>query len=847
MGDYDFDLDFGGPERRRYENSEEDSEEEEDYGRFRREEAPVPKERSLTRMTSTKETPRYLPTGKSSLLEKAQAMLNKAKPKAVTDVKDIMADLSSDDDDDAGSEDTGSDDALGSEDEASDTSEDELAELPEEAKPRQKEGLTATTKGALSSSRRFVRSIGDLDGPGTGGPGTSNDSIFNFARETDFTTDAVDETLERMAREDDTPSRSSSEDQMSKKGGSMTRFGSVEDASYDSDRPVSNPLAEDYSSETDGDSEIDLEKKNVMSFADLAGIIGTTKVDDSAFFKHEDEDDYEDDHHQEEEEDDDEEEAQEFQQLEAQEEEAQEDEQEEDQLEDQEEDQLEAQEEDQEGELEAQEEEHEEEDVVVVGKAPVLAESKGPSSDGKEFKRAEAKKQRAAREAARREVEVAPCKKSHHAWTLDTPFYVEFSIRLNAVPLAALDASTRDAFVEATARALGVSLKSVSLRGARESLQSEGSVLETRVAVRDSDVARALGAALARAPALFTQGNDVRFDQSDYLGAVGVSDGGPVFFYQFLEEKKAAAGPRVDRVLVDSSTGDDVDNDADARALRESGLSRSREVATQFCGNHAGVQADLEVAGLDGTAAFLPPPPTRVLPVGYRIDSAYNDPSRWDNRPSPPIIYDRRSPANQSHAETRATAVDHQEEAAAVEKTTSKDEFAFPQEMYPQGWPAYGCGYGPWFCPPPQMGTYFPMMTPDPVHYRKTQLELLADAHARIAVASRTNDENRDTAAPSSRLTQMVAAQKAYRSQLTDIRQRIMQQRFNADLVARGVSGATYPSLDTTREFLETHRPPPLPYWQAFMKVDPSLTEAEARDLAASHVASLNAKRSSSS
>ena len=47
-----------------------------------------------------------------------------------------------------------------------------------------------------------------------------------------------------------------------------------------------------------------------------------------------------------------------------------------------------------------------------------------------------------------------------------------------------------------------------------------------------------------------------------------------------------------------------------------------------------------------------------------------------------------------------------------------------------------------------------------------------------------------------------------------------------------GYHAAVMDTLASTQEYLDTHRPAPIPYWRAYMNVDASLTEAQARALA---------------
>lgn len=82
----------------------------------------------------------------------------------------------------------------------------------------------------------------------------------------------------------------------------------------------------------------------------------------------------------------------------------------------------------------------------------------------------------------------------------------------------------------------------------------------------------------------------------------------------------------------------------------------------------------------------------------------------------------------------------------------------------------------------------------------------------------------------------LLATQDEFRRQLATIRQRIASQRFRTDLAARGVNGAEYYDSGQVQDYLTNNRPAPLPFWKAFMRVDASLSETEARELAAKEV-----------
>lgn len=278
---------------------------------------------------------------------------------------------------------------------------------------------------------------------------------------------------------------------------------------------------------------------------------------------------------------------------------------------------------------------------------PLLAEAKAPAKSYRESKKAQAKRQRAAREAAYREA-ASPIGQNGgvqtpiNAWEprpripikADMPYYVAFSVRLGSavhrriffrtsgtlnsmlqVSLKDLDSNLRNMFAEQArkhpsgaakritqvAAALGVCRSVISIQGARQSLQGDGCILETRVGVRDSGVARALGATISRAPPLLVSGDEAKFGDAQYLAVILVSDGNgstSVVQYQMAQSEKriAAAASSAAKPRVRSSTGD-ADEEQCANCDHDDGFVRTREVATQCCGNHAGVQADLRVPG----------------------------------------------------------------------------------------------------------------------------------------------------------------------------------------------------------------------------------------------------------
>lgn len=71
-----------------------------------------------------------------------------------------------------------------------------------------------------------------------------------------------------------------------------------------------------------------------------------------------------------------------------------------------------------------------------------------------------------------------------------------------------------------------------------------------------------------------------------------------VVHYQLAQSDKriAATTSSVAKPRVRASDGD-ADEEQCAHCDHDDGFVRSREVATQCCGNHAGVQADLRVPG----------------------------------------------------------------------------------------------------------------------------------------------------------------------------------------------------------------------------------------------------------
>ena len=79
----------------------------------------------------------------------------------------------------------------------------------------------------------------------------------------------------------------------------------------------------------------------------------------------------------------------------------------------------------------------------------------------------------------------------------------------------------------------------------------------------------------------------------------------------------------------------------------------------------------------------------------------------------------------------------------------------------------------------------------------------------------------------------MLAAQADLSRQLEGLRAKLAESRATYDAArARPPSTEAHHTLAATQEYIDTHRPAPLPYWKAYMSVDASLTEEEARQLA---------------
>ncbi|KAH8068167.1 hypothetical protein JL720_12258 [Aureococcus anophagefferens] len=103
----------------------------------------------------------------------------------------------------------------------------------------------------------------------------------------------------------------------------------------------------------------------------------------------------------------------------------------------------------------------------------------------------------------------------------------------------------------------------------------------------------------------------------------------------------------------------------------------------------------------------------------------------------------------------------------------------------------------------------------------------LAELHAERAAGTTALN------APDAALPQMLAAQADLSRQLEGLRAKLAESRATYDAAsARPPSTEAHHTLAATQEYIDTHRPAPLPYWKAHMSVDASLTEEEARQLA---------------
>ncbi|KAK7238901.1 hypothetical protein SO694_00026121 [Aureococcus anophagefferens] len=112
------------------------------------------------------------------------------------------------------------------------------------------------------------------------------------------------------------------------------------------------------------------------------------------------------------------------------------------------------------------------------------------------------------------------------------------------------------------------------------------------------------------------------------------------------------------------------------------------------------------------------------------------------------------------------------------------------------------------------------------------QLFSLADQHLAELHAERAAGTTALNA-PDAALPQMLAAQADLSRQLEGLRAKLAESRATYDAArARPPSTEAHHTLAATQEYIDTHRPAPLPYWKAYMSVDASLTEEEARQLA---------------
>ncbi|KAH8056101.1 hypothetical protein JL721_10064 [Aureococcus anophagefferens] len=529
-------------------------------------------------------------------------------------------------------------------------------------------------------------------------------------------------------------------------------------------------------------------------------------------------------------------------------------------------------------------------DEPVLAAAPTPTAAPDPVADAKvdehtarELRR-EAKHARAAREAAGRNADLTDSEDNERG---DDPpaaaaaktrrvrshaGHVFFTVRLGLLAIEHLDGTARDVFVADVAAALGVSRRSVDVVGARESLAGDGSVLEARVAVRGGADARALGAAIARCPRLLVPRAAPDFRMASYVGCVRVrGDDGEVHF-DFAE----GAAPR-------AAT-------ADAGAPRAlAGFARCREVATQFSGNHAGIQADLRPPGLAGTAAYVP------LLAAAAHEAAPALPFDASAAPprSPTFLIDNA--ASLAHADDATLA--NIARAYIAQASAARDARRGAPRPPPPG-PLFG-SYPP---PPPTFAAYrpppapLPAPAPPPDVVKTPRKRAWPRRRKRAGAAAERASRRRARAsgaraAPTPPRPPTPAARRRGAAAARALRLRplraaaaaaALRLRLRAPALgyhpygppppygyapygyappydARGPGGpeppargraklaerATYdaararpPSteahhtLAATQEYIDTHRPAPLPYWKAYMSVGASLTEEEARQLA---------------
>ena len=87
--------------------------------------------------------------------------------------------------------------------------------------------------------------------------------------------------------------------------------------------------------------------------------------------------------------------------------------------------------------------------------------------------------------------------------------------------------------------------------------------------------------------------------------------------------------------------------------------------------------------------------------------------------------------------------------------------------------------------------------------------------------------------APREKLPEMLEAQADLSRKLSALREQLAESRANADMLAfRAPAMEPYHSLASTQDYIDTHRPAAMPYWKAYMNVDASLTEDQARKIA---------------
>ena len=273
----------------------------------------------------------------------------------------------------------------------------------------------------------------------------------------------------------------------------------------------------------------------------------------------------------------------------------------------------------------------------------------------------------------------------------------------------------------------------------RESLAGpQASVLECRIQVKDGASARRLGEVLTRAPPILLERQAPDFSSCRYLDRVRVRDDpSPKAMptaYPFGEATKIrgpASGPQPVRLLVyDEDEDEDVDVDEAEGALH---LVRTREVATQFCGNDASIQTALYVPTTMGAAH----PAFKAMTDA--TDAAMNslDPASFLEQPPPP-----------------------------------------PPTPYMYGYP-----------PQPYM------MMPPPQVSPTVMKEARAD------------------------FDRMLRDQQKLHDMLASVRKDL--EKAHADVMNAVPQTAMPPAASVIKE----PRPPDLPYWKAYMDVDPSLSE----------------------